>query len=151
MIQRYFNVLVKHKLKKSDLDELIRLLIIDENYEYAGLIKEMIEIKHYDNNSAYDITKSLDYRKDMISSLDEMISTISFIPEEEYEENIEIISEVSKELKDLYSSLNEMITNREKKIKIVYPDFKTKKYISMFKVIADKYLADLLTSMINNK
>ena len=39
------------KIRKIDLENLLNILIEDENYEFCILVKELINIKHYDNDN----------------------------------------------------------------------------------------------------
>ena len=141
---KFFNVLVEHKLTKIDLEELLKLLIIEEDYEYAGLVKEMIDIGHYDENSDYAISEGEELRLSMLSTLKDLTSSLEDIKDDSSEiskEEDENLSEVLKGLEDMNSFLDDIKNKANKReIIIVYPEFKTKKFIPMFKVKADEYI-----------
>jgi len=145
-LKYYLNTITVTKLRKSDLDNLMKLLIVAEKYQHCTLIKEMIEIKHYDNsNKLIDTTsKLLDSNNKLMDYLNELKETLEHSSDEELDNIEKSLDEIDFQIKDWKS-------NAKDPMKILTPDNLSEKSLSLFLELYDNYVVQYRENISKNE
>lgn len=110
------------KVCKNDLDFALDIFIQNQEYEKCSVVKELLELRYYDNRKKSNNEAVLNVHK-----IIELIQNKNFVMEEKdvlkYRKKI-------KQLKDDISSFYDMMNDKE--LKIIIPPFKNKNNIKYF-------------------
>lgn len=113
------------KVCKNDLDFALDIFIQNQEYEKCSVVKELLELRYYDNRKKSNNEAVLNVHK-----IIELIQNKNFVMEEKdvlkYRKKI-------KQLKDDISSFYDMMNDKESKI--IIPPFKNKNNIKYFLTI----------------
>jgi hypothetical protein len=113
-----YDLLKYQKVCKNDLDFAYNIFIKNEEYEKCSIIKELIDIKYYDNRKRSN--------NEEIQKVEQMIRTLSsgvmFLEKKEFIKQTLMISRLKSDIEKFY----EMSLNGGKDIMIL-PPFKNEK------------------------
>lgn len=135
----YFFGIIDNKISEKELNDFLNILIEEENYEYASMVKEMIDIGHFDNDTDLNIKDSEATKKRLFSALDGLSETIKEFGDDDSADNSD--DDDNEQLEGLLGSLNKLekfLDDMKKKSVIENPKFITEKNKKLFQLKVDE-------------